>query len=87
MIPPRLSTQICSLRDQVDRLAFSCIWTLDADANIIETKFVKSVIRSHAAMAYADAQKHIDVRLSPVTKISILYTKKLSFFLFYRKIR
>jgi exosome complex exonuclease DIS3/RRP44 len=62
MIPARLSTQICSLRDNVDRLAFSCIWVMDPDANVVETSFCKSVIRSAAALAYADAQKHLDVR-------------------------
>lgn len=60
MIPPRLSTHICSLRDNVDRLAFSCFWIVDADANVRETRFAKTVIRSKGALAYADAQAHID---------------------------
>ena len=44
----------------VERLAFSAIWTLDADANILSTRFCKSVIRSRAALTYQAAQERID---------------------------
>jgi exosome complex exonuclease DIS3/RRP44 len=44
----------------VDRLAFSVIWTLDADAKILSTRFCKSVIRSRAALTYQQAQERID---------------------------
>jgi exosome complex exonuclease DIS3/RRP44 len=46
---------------QVERLAFSCVWTLDVEtAEIIDVKFHKSVIKSVAAMSYAKAQAIID---------------------------
>ena len=60
MVPELLSSNLCSLRDDGDRLAFSCIWKLDANANILETKFCKSVIQSKASMTYAQAQMLID---------------------------
>ena len=49
-----------SLVSKVDRLAFSVIWELDSDGNIVDTRFHRSIIRSVAAMAYNDAQKMID---------------------------
>ena len=62
MLPSLLSTDICSLVADVDRLTFSVIWELDSDANIINTKFGRSVINSKCAMAYKDAQKYIDLK-------------------------
>lgn len=61
MIPTRLSTNICSLRGGVERLAFSVVWKLSPKAEIIETKFFKSIIRSRAAWMYSQAQERIDL--------------------------
>ncbi|XP_053311384.1 exosome complex exonuclease RRP44 [Spea bombifrons] len=60
MVPELLSSNLCSLRSEVDRLAFSCIWELSQDAKIINTKFTKSVINSKASLTYAQAQMRID---------------------------
>eukprot|EP00095_Tigriopus_kingsejongensis_P004748 snap_masked-scaffold510_size151595-processed-gene-0.0 protein:Tk04748 transcript:snap_masked-scaffold510_size151595-processed-gene-0.0-mRNA-1 annotation:"exosome complex exonuclease rrp44" len=60
MVPERLSSNLCSLRGGVDRLAFSCVWEMDAEANIISTQFHKSIIRSRSAMTYEQAQNRID---------------------------
>lgn len=60
MVPDLLSSNLCSLRSQVDRLAFSCIWELSQDAKIINTTFTKSVINSKASLTYAEAQMRID---------------------------
>ncbi|VDK85731.1 unnamed protein product [Litomosoides sigmodontis] len=60
MLPELLSSDLCSLRENVDRLAFSVIWTLTADADIIDIKFHKSLIRSSAALTYEEAQNKID---------------------------
>ncbi|XP_053981300.1 exosome complex exonuclease RRP44 [Hylaeus volcanicus] len=60
MIPELLSTNLCSLRGNEERLAFSCIWEMDKDTNIINTRYCKSVIRSRAAMTYDEAQLKID---------------------------
>lgn len=40
-----LSSNLCSLRGGEERLAFSCVWEIDENANIIHTKFHKSVIK------------------------------------------
>lgn len=55
-----LSSNLCSLRDKEERFAFSCIWELDPHANIINTKFCKSIICSRQAMTYEEAQLKID---------------------------
>lgn len=60
MIPDLLGTNLCSLRENEERLSFSCVWEMDSDANIINTKFCKSIIRSRRAMTYDEAQIKID---------------------------
>lgn len=60
MVPELLSSNLCSLRGNVERFAFSCIWELDKNANIVNTKFHKSVIESKAALTYEEAQLIID---------------------------
>ena len=60
IITELLSSNLCSLRGNEERFAFSCIWEMDTDANIIETKFFKSIIRSRRAMTYEEAQLQID---------------------------
>jgi exosome complex exonuclease DIS3/RRP44 len=60
MLPSLLTTDLCSLVGQKERLAFSVVWLVDADANILDTRFHKSVIKSCAAMTYAKAMELID---------------------------
>lgn len=60
MVPELLSSNLCSLRGDVERFAFSCIWLIDENAKILETKFHKSVIRSKKALTYEEAQLIID---------------------------
>nr|XP_039248024.1 exosome complex exonuclease RRP44-like isoform X1 [Styela clava] len=60
MVPDVLSSNLCSLRDDGDRLAFSCIWKLNKNAEIVETSFCKSIIRSRKSLTYAEAQMMID---------------------------
>lgn len=60
MVPELLSSNLCSLRGNVERFAFSCVWELDEEANVINTKYHKSVIESKAALTYEQAQLIID---------------------------
>lgn len=55
-----MSSNLCSLRGGEERLAFSCIWEMSPDANIVNRSFTKSVIKSKAAMTYEQAQLIID---------------------------
>ncbi|KAF9266998.1 RNB-domain-containing protein [Marasmius fiardii PR-910] len=56
MLPSLLGTNLCSLRPFVERLAFSVIWELTPDADIVNVRFTKSVIKSNAAFTYEEAQ-------------------------------
>uniref|UniRef100_A0A8C3ANB8 Exosome complex exonuclease RRP44 n=1 Tax=Cyclopterus lumpus TaxID=8103 RepID=A0A8C3ANB8_CYCLU len=60
MVPELLSSNLCSLRSNVERLAFSCIWEMNHKAEIIKTRFTKTVINSKASLTYAEAQMRID---------------------------
>ncbi|CCF57444.1 hypothetical protein KAFR_0C04530 [Kazachstania africana CBS 2517] len=60
MLPMLLGTDLCSLKPYVDRFAFSVIWELNEDADIVNVDFTKSVIRSREAFSYEQAQVRID---------------------------
>ncbi|KAJ8979654.1 hypothetical protein NQ317_006365 [Molorchus minor] len=60
MVPELLSSNLCSLRGGEERFAFSCIWEMDKNANILNTRFHKSIIQSRKAMTYEEAQITID---------------------------
>ncbi|KAF8974509.1 hypothetical protein BDZ97DRAFT_29165 [Flammula alnicola] len=60
MLPPALSEQLCSLLPGQDRLAFSVIFTMDSEANVLSKWYGKAIIRSVAKLAYSDAQRVID---------------------------
>ncbi|CAG8461700.1 7034_t:CDS:10, partial [Cetraspora pellucida] len=60
MLPELLGSNLCSLREKVDRLAFSCIWELTPDAEIVNVNFTKSMISSKASLTYEEAQILID---------------------------
>ncbi|KAK5164965.1 exosome catalytic subunit dis3 [Saxophila tyrrhenica] len=60
MLPMLLGTDLCSLKPYVERYAFSAIWELDQNADIVRKDFTKSVIRSREAFSYEQAQLRID---------------------------
>ncbi|KAG8625697.1 hypothetical protein KVT40_006098 [Elsinoe batatas] len=60
MLPMLLGTDLCSLKPYVERYAFSVIWEITKDAEIVKADFTKSVIRSREAFSYEQAQLRID---------------------------
>jgi exosome complex exonuclease DIS3/RRP44 len=60
MLPSLLTTDLCSLKGDVDRYAFSIIWEVTPDAEIVKVDFHKSLIHSIAALTYGQAQSFID---------------------------
>jgi len=60
MLPSLLTTDLCSLKGNVDRFAFSVLWEVTPDAEIINVEFKKSIIHSIAALTYQQAQGMID---------------------------
>jgi exosome complex exonuclease DIS3/RRP44 len=61
MLPSLLSTDLCSLKGNVDRFAFSVMWEVTPRAEIVDVKFHKSLIHSIAALTYQEAQTMIDL--------------------------
>jgi exosome complex exonuclease DIS3/RRP44 len=57
MLPKPLTEDICSLRANVERLAFSVIWEMTPDARVLSTRFTKSVIKCvrHPPLAPCEA--------------------------------
>jgi len=60
MLPMLLGTDLCSLKPYVERFAFSTIWEMTPDAEILSVKFDKSAIKSREAFSYEQAQIRID---------------------------
>lgn len=56
MLPEKLSNELCSLKPHVDRLAFSVVFTLNSQYEIIEQWFGKTVINSNRRFSYEEAQ-------------------------------
>jgi ribonuclease R len=52
MLPLELSTDICSLRPQVDRLVMSCVMEIDPRGEIVGYELCPGVIRSAERMTY-----------------------------------
>ena len=52
MLPLELSTDICSLRPQVDRLVMSCVMEMDHSGEIVGYELSEGVIRSAERMTY-----------------------------------
>lgn len=86
MLPSELSTDICSLKEKVslvsnrahfpqqDRFAFSCVWELTKNAEIVTTEFYKSIICSVCAHTYQQAQDKMYAQCGLLTYISLVTT-------------
>lgn len=60
MLPQELSTNICSLRPDEDRLALSCLMNIDASGNILSYEVTESVIRSARRMTYTQVHQILE---------------------------
>ena len=85
MLPRILADKLCSLEENVDRLAFSVSWILSPQGDILEESFFKSIIRSARKFAYEDVHEIIadpskfrnDANQSKCTQ-AIIYLDKLA---------
>lgn len=66
MLPHALSNELCSLNPNVDRLAFSAVFEMDADGKVYARWFGKTVIHSKKRFTYEEAQQLIHNSLTVV---------------------
>ncbi len=57
MLPPKLSSGICSLMPGVDRLVLSALIDIDPKGKILGKKFTRGILRSRERMTYASVAK------------------------------
>ena len=57
MLPKKLSNGLCSLNPKVDRLALSCIMTIDNKGKVLEHEIAESIIKTSERMTYTDVTK------------------------------
>ncbi len=62
MLPEILSNDLCSLKPDETRLAFSVILTFDKKLNKTGVRFAKTKIKSDKRFTYKEAQKELDSR-------------------------
>lgn len=55
MLPEELSSGWCSLKENEDRLAFSCIMELTKDAEVVKYEFAKTIVRVDKSITYEEA--------------------------------
>ena len=60
MLPQELSSDICSLRPNEDRLVLSCLMRIDADGEILDYEVCEGVIRSARRMTYTQVAAILD---------------------------
>ncbi len=62
MLPHTLSNGICSLNEGVDRLALSCIMTINAKGVVVDHKIAETVVRIDRRMTYTSVKKILEER-------------------------
>lgn len=60
MLPERLCNDICSLRPNEEKLAYSCILEMDDNAKVINYEICHTVINSDRRFTYEEAQQVIE---------------------------
>jgi ribonuclease R len=60
MLPPQLSSGMCSLRPDEDRLVLSCLMEIDARGEVLGYEVCEGIIRSARRMTYPQVQAILD---------------------------
>jgi len=62
MLPPALSSGICSLKPREDRLVFSVLMEIDSRGNVLHSRFTEGVLRSQERMTYTSVARILVAR-------------------------
>ena len=57
MLPEKLSSNVCSLHQGVDRCAFTCMMELDKHANVLSWDFHRSIVKITKSITYEQAME------------------------------
>jgi len=60
MLPEHLSNGVCSLRPDEEKLCYSAVFELDAEAQVLAQWFGRTVIKSNKRFTYEEAQQVIE---------------------------
>ena len=66
MLPEKLCNEVCSLRQDEEKLCFSVVMEMDAKGKVLSSWMGKTVINSNRRMAYEEAQEIIESGQLPV---------------------
>jgi ribonuclease R len=81
MLPEVLSNDLCSLNPLEEKLAFSAVFKMNANGDVLDRWFGKTVIKSKKRFSYEEAQAVLDADSGPfVTELKWLndMTKKMA---------
>jgi len=78
MLPHELSTDICSLRPDEDRLVMSALMEIDNAGDIVAQSFCRGVIRSSARKTYTQVAVEVetDERLGKMRELALILNRK-----------
>jgi ribonuclease R len=68
MLPENLSNHLCSLRPDEDKLTFSVVVVLDANANVKKEWYGRTIIRSQKRFSYEEAQEILEGASGPFSE-------------------
>jgi ribonuclease R len=67
MLPPQLSSGMCSLRPDEDRLVLSCLMEIDARGEVLGYEICEGIIRSARRMTYTQVQAILNSSMDAAT--------------------
>lgn len=80
MLPEKLSNDLCSLKEGVDRLTFSVVVTITPNFTIKDVWFGKGIINSQKRFTYEEAQHVLDIKKGFMVE-ELLFLEKYTTFL------
>ncbi len=69
MLPPQLSSGMCSLRPDEDRLVLSCVMEIDGRGEVLGYEVLEGIIRSARRMTYTQVQAILDSSTDAATDV------------------
>ncbi|MFQ5627749.1 MAG: ribonuclease R [bacterium] len=71
MLPEKLSTELCSLKPEIDRLTFSCIMEVNPKGDVVSYRIAESIIHSNRRFSYDEVQAFFDGNLELPEELAV----------------